>query len=88
MWLGYRGGMTDEPMGADTRVPRELLTHIAAPVSYTHLRAHETVLDLVCRLLLEKKKQPNTTPQYPTSIADLTHLDMTAHIQEHSSNQS
>ena len=27
------------------------------PVSYTHLRAHETVLDLVCRLLLEKKKQ-------------------------------
>src|SRR5665811_2540025 len=23
-------------------------------VSYTHLRAHETVLDLVCRLLLEK----------------------------------
>ena len=26
-------------------------------VSYTHLRAHETVLDIVCRLLLEKKKQ-------------------------------
>src|SRR5665811_2594345 len=37
--------------------PREFvgfkLTEI--PVSYTHLRAHETVLDLVCRLLLEKK---------------------------------
>ena len=30
------------------------------PVSYTHLRAHETVLDIVCRLLLEKKK--HTTP--------------------------
>src|SRR5665811_212620 len=28
-------------------------------VSYTHLRAHETVLDLVCRLLLEKKKRQN-----------------------------
>eukprot|EP00656_Telonema_subtile_P050634 TRINITY_DN6609_c0_g1_i7.p1 TRINITY_DN6609_c0_g1~~TRINITY_DN6609_c0_g1_i7.p1 ORF type:complete len:131 (+),score=7.16 TRINITY_DN6609_c0_g1_i7:501-893(+) len=28
----------------------------AGSVSYTHLRAHETVLDLVCRLLLEKKK--------------------------------
>mgnify|MGYP003379044556 CR=1 FL=1 len=28
-----------------------------APVSYTHLRAHETVLDLVCRLLLEKQKK-------------------------------
>ena len=26
------------------------------PVSYTHLRAHETVLDIVCRLLLEKNK--------------------------------
>ena len=26
-----------------------------AAVSYTHLRAHETVLDIVCRLLLEKK---------------------------------
>ena len=26
------------------------------PVSYTHLRAHETDSYLVCRLLLEKKK--------------------------------
>src|SRR5678809_588189 len=26
------------------------------PVSYTHLRAHETGRNLVCRLLLEKKK--------------------------------
>src|SRR5665811_592875 len=25
---------------------------VATSVSYTHLRAHETVLDLVCRLLL------------------------------------
>jgi len=30
-------------------------------VSYTHLRAHETVLDLVCRLLLEKKKHSKQT---------------------------
>src|SRR5664280_2969690 len=30
---------------------------VTKPVSYTHLRAHETVLDLVCRLLLEKKKK-------------------------------
>ena len=28
---------------------------VVAAVSYTHLRAHETVLDIVCRLLLEKK---------------------------------
>src|SRR5450759_4138703 len=30
--------------------------HLGA-VSYTHLRAHETRHDLVCRLLLEKKKK-------------------------------
>ena len=35
--------------------PHEFATITA--VSYTHLRAHETVLDLVCRLLLEKTKQ-------------------------------
>ena len=29
-------------------------------VSYTHLRAHETVLDIVCRLLLEKKTKKKT----------------------------
>src|SRR5674476_890415 len=30
---------------------------VRAPVSYTHLRAHETGRNLVCRLLLEKKKK-------------------------------
>ncbi|WP_460381767.1 hypothetical protein, partial [Staphylococcus aureus] len=30
---------------------------IRTPVSYTHLRAHETTLHLVCRLLLEKMKR-------------------------------
>src|SRR5665648_1228301 len=30
------------------------LAHDPMPVSYTHLRAHETRPDLVCRLLLEK----------------------------------
>ena len=34
----------------------EIHEHYAQTVSYTHLRAHETVLDLVCRLPLEKKK--------------------------------
>ena len=34
---------------------KELFKAVDAAVSYTHLRAHETVLDLVCRLLLEKK---------------------------------
>ena len=32
------------------------ITITTGSVSYTHLRAHETVLDLVCRLLLEKNK--------------------------------
>ena len=31
-------------------------TPLMEPVSYTHLRAHETDSYLVCRLLLEKKK--------------------------------
>eukprot|EP00657_Telonema_sp_P-1_P001386 TRINITY_DN1337_c0_g1_i1.p1 TRINITY_DN1337_c0_g1~~TRINITY_DN1337_c0_g1_i1.p1 ORF type:complete len:126 (-),score=35.92 TRINITY_DN1337_c0_g1_i1:72-449(-) len=46
------------PAGADkdqTMFFRRRYTR--TPVSYTHLRAHETVLDLVCRLLLEKKKK-------------------------------
>src|SRR5660398_176824 len=31
-------------------------SNIFRPVSYTHLRAHETKANLVCRLLLDKKK--------------------------------
>ena len=34
-------------------------------VSYTHLRAHETRHDLVCRLLLEKKKKQISEPTRP-----------------------
>ena len=43
---------------------RPFHSYTMKPVSYTHLRAHETVLDLVCRLLLEKKKKsnPHLTP--------------------------
>eukprot|EP00658_Telonema_sp_P-2_P009376 TRINITY_DN13512_c0_g1_i2.p1 TRINITY_DN13512_c0_g1~~TRINITY_DN13512_c0_g1_i2.p1 ORF type:complete len:252 (+),score=70.42 TRINITY_DN13512_c0_g1_i2:80-835(+) len=39
------------------------------PVSYTHLRAHETPEHLVCRLLLEKKKktQKHMIKQYQTN---------------------
>ena len=40
------------------------------PVSYTHLRAHETVLDLVCRLLLEKN---NTFNKSYTPFSSTTH---------------
>mgnify|MGYP003380731812 CR=1 FL=1 len=48
-------------------------------VSYTHLRAHETVLDLVCRLLLEKKKTtPITTLSMSFVIID-THTPNNTH---------
>ena len=44
-------------MGAHHVTPE--VSRALAAVSYTHLRAHETVLDLVCRLLLEKKTTKN-----------------------------
>ena len=57
--------------GVDHHDPAEWKSHVIGqckswldgglqPVSYTHLRAHETVLDIVCRLLLETKKQHKT----------------------------
>src|SRR5450756_3000092 len=46
---GVPGGPTGGGVGG-------LKSDISLPVSYTHLRAHETRHDLVCRLLLEKKK--------------------------------
>ena len=48
--------------GAGLLLLGQLAVRGAGAVSYTHLRAHETVLDLVCRLLLEKKKK--TTEAY------------------------
>src|SRR5450756_758709 len=42
--------------------PPLLADWLPAPaVSYTHLRAHETRHDLVCRLLLEKKNEKLST---------------------------
>src|SRR5450756_1265152 len=40
-----------------TKVGDSVYLGDVVPVSYTHLRAHETRHDLVCRLLLEKKKK-------------------------------
>ena len=36
---------------------KNITVAVMDPVSYTHLRAHETDSYLVCRLLLEKKKK-------------------------------
>src|SRR5665647_3813986 len=61
-----RGGYAAESEAAaiasalalDDRVlGQSLATLSGGPVSYTHLRAHETDSYLVCRLLLEKKKK-------------------------------
>ena len=46
---------------ADHIAGNALLFDRQGSVSYTLLRPHETVLDLVCRLLLEKKKTLITT---------------------------
>ena len=54
----YRKG--ERLPGADSDYLKKLAAGIALtaePVSYTHLRAHETGRNLVCRLLLEKKKK-------------------------------
>ena len=65
---GFLRGMGIEPQEelSGARTPQELASLVrrsalvgTMAVSYTHLRAHETVLDLVCRLLLEKKKLSN-----------------------------
>src|SRR5664280_3332120 len=56
--MGERAVATMTGSGlADSSDRRGVEGHGTGPVSYTHLRAHETVLDLVCRLLLEKKKE-------------------------------
>ena len=48
----------NEVVGIDAELYNDSYQLVNDPeaVSYTHLRAHETVLDLVCRLLLETKK--------------------------------
>ena len=58
----YRRLLQADPNDAGAFGLLEAMLLRAEPVSYTHLRAHETVLDLVCRLLLEKTQhtQHNT----------------------------
>src|SRR5450756_2819970 len=55
------GGVSNTTASYPLRATNFLIASIVAyssmPVSYTHLRAHETRHDLVCRLLLEKKKK-------------------------------
>ena len=58
--IGLGDGVFSGRRGQGHRIAHATQAGISAgAVSYTHLRAHETVLDLVCRLLLEKKNKCN-----------------------------
>ena len=59
-----------------------LEAHGVQTVSYTHPRAHETVLDLVCRLLLEKKKETHIR------ASSIRHVCNTSHKTQHYRNLS
>src|SRR5450756_1907907 len=48
------GWAKDGPILTQSRIDVPASGATLDPVSYTHLRAHETRHDLVCRLLLEK----------------------------------
>ena len=61
------------PEGAVVRVDLPEKASETVPVSYTHLRAHETVLELVCRLLLDNNKDNQTSTN--TSTNYLKHLE-------------
>ena len=51
------GAGTGKTRAITHRIAYGVATGAYVPVSYTHLRAHETPEHLVCRLLLEKKKK-------------------------------
>ena len=67
--VAYRAARRDTPLDLP---PVPVVAHALAldgyadgiAVSYTHLRAHETVLDLVCRLL------PETNTSLRTNLSD------------------
>ena len=53
----YNRLVSNVSLWSDDLYEKELINLLS--VSYTHLRAHETKANLVCRLLLEKKKDEN-----------------------------
>ena len=78
------GGLPGKRGSANAYLPvkRRIKTRRVMSVSYTHLRAHETVLDLVCRLPLDKNKpQQHNTNKYVILVnLRKTHL---AHSMTH-----
>ena len=68
--LSGQAGVHDDVVGEGSGCTGRM-----SPVSYTHLRAHETVLDIVCRLLLEKKKKDEPKTQAHTNDDDAHNYD-------------
>ena len=62
----FINALVGEPIMPEGVTPTTAMIHLLA-VSYTHLRAHETVLDIVCRLLLEKQKTGSNTEYHHLS---------------------
>ena len=56
-WAKAKVGQENAEFVLIRKSTEELIPPTVSSVSYTHLRAHETRHDLVCRLLLEKKKR-------------------------------
>ena len=69
--LEERASLAEFDWGYNPKIPKRTCfeLHTLKSVSYTHLRAHETVLDLVCRLLLEKKHRAHPIPSSPQEYA-------------------
>src|SRR5450756_126751 len=81
----HMGAVAERHMGNRARPMPEAERHMGAvavrhtgtpagrrteAVSYTHLRAHETRHDLVCRLLLEKKKKKMLGKRHDTKMQE------------------
>ena len=60
LWLSF---ISNTDTMSNTFAPYRIFILLSMPVSYTHLRAHETDSYLVCRLLLEKKKKTKQSRQ-------------------------
>src|SRR5450756_469911 len=59
-----------------------LIAPLFVSVSYTHLRAHETRPDLVCRLLLEKKKHAVAVQASTTRTVKPTRIQISEHTKQ------
>ena len=74
--------LADEPTGnLDSKTGVEIMSlfeRLHESVSYTHLRAHETVLDIVCRLLLENTTRQRNSHKYK-AIYTIPQIELSTH---------